>query len=290
MHKRFTLLLVLALLLSAFPALAEDTPASRVPANARMVLIQGPMSSQKAVNAMTDHSIEGGVDPDTLSQVIEVQTLTEALLMLQSGRADAYGTLNYATARYIAAQNDAFTAIPGMVPMAQHMIATKANAPLLQRVNDALLMLQEAGTLDTLWADFVEAPITGGAITAVQMPTTSGAPTYRVGISGDQPPMDYTTPAGEPAGYNTALLAAISAQLGENFELVTIDGGARFAALDSGIIDLFFWQGDLAEADTAAYYTADRRSEIDDLRGYAEAYVLSLPYAVDMPGWVLLAE
>ena len=73
------------------------------------------------------------------------------------------------------------------------------------------------------------------------MPHFDGAGTIKVAVTGDLPPLDYMRADGKPAGFNTAVLAAISQQLGKNFELVDVDSGARAAALTSGEVDVVFW-------------------------------------------------
>ncbi|MBQ3268547.1 MAG: transporter substrate-binding domain-containing protein [Clostridia bacterium] len=76
---------------------------------------------------------------------------------------------------------------------------------------------------------------------AAEIAPIDGADTIRVAVTGDLPPMDFIDASGRPAGFNTAMLAAISQKIGKNIELVSIESGARSMALSSGQVDVVFW-------------------------------------------------
>ena len=67
------------------------------------------------------------------------------------------------------------------------------------------------------------------------------APTVRVAITGDLPPVDYVDAEGLPAGYNIAVLSEIGRLLKVNIVTVNVSAGARTAALVSGRADIVFW-------------------------------------------------
>ena len=73
------------------------------------------------------------------------------------------------------------------------------------------------------------------------MPHFDSAPTIKVAVTGDLPPLDYVSADGKPAGFNTAVLAEIGNRMLRNIELVDIDSGARAAALESNKVDVVFW-------------------------------------------------
>ncbi|MDR2743225.1 MAG: transporter substrate-binding domain-containing protein [Treponema sp.] len=52
-----------------------------------------------------------------------------------------------------------------------------------------------------------------------------------VGISGDLPPCNYISADGKPAGFNVALMDALSQVLSKNVQFVTVPSDARFSAL-----------------------------------------------------------
>lgn len=177
-----------------------------------------------------------------MTDLIEVQSLNEALQMLESGRADVFFTF-YDTARYIAAQDDRYDAVNfDDLSEALHLVASNQNAALIEKVNTALAELKEQDALEALWRDNIQDNLSGETLALYEMPVIDGADTYRVGVSGDCPPIDYVSADGVPMGYNIALLAALSEQMQVNFELVSMESGARMMALQSGRIDLFFWQ------------------------------------------------
>ena len=68
-----------------------------------------------------------------------------------------------------------------------------------------------------------------------------GAETVKIAVTGDFPPIDYVAIDGTSAGFNVALLAEIARRLKINVELVSINSGARGAALSSGRVDGVFW-------------------------------------------------
>ena len=110
---------------------------------------------------------------------------------------------------------------------------------LKKEFDDAILKITLDGTLARLTKTYIidenaEPP-------AVDMPHFDGAQTIKVAVTGDLPPLDYVTADGKPAGFNTALLSAISKIVGKNFELVQVAGGARTAALSSKQVDVIFW-------------------------------------------------
>ena len=67
------------------------------------------------------------------------------------------------------------------------------------------------------------------------------AETVKIAVTGDMPPIDYVAADGTPAGFNTAMLAEIGRRLKVNVELVSINAGARAAALASGRADGVLW-------------------------------------------------
>lgn len=76
---------------------------------------------------------------------------------------------------------------------------------------------------------------------AVKFERFKGAPTIRVAITGDLPPIDYIAEDGMPAGYNAAVLSEIGKRLKVNITTVNVSTGARTAALVSGRVDVVFW-------------------------------------------------
>lgn len=285
MRKLLMAALILCLLLAGVPALAE-TPAMAVPQGARIIALAGPFASTEGAVALSSASGDGMVNMENIGELIIADSLSSALMLLQSGRGDVYVTAGSA-ARYLASQNEAYAAITGFLPVTLHLLAGPGQEEFAAAVNEAFATLREAGVMDALWQIHVEDVIAGGEIQAVALPAFDGAPTYRIGLSGDLPPMDYTTPNGDPAGYNTAVLAEIAEILQVNFVPVITESGSRFAALESGVIDVFFWQ---MEADMNAV-SADAGAALEALQESSLGrFTLSDAYAQVLPGWLMLAR
>ena len=105
---------------------------------------------------------------------------------------------------------------------------------------DDTLLLLKAKYIDYAKDDLKPVAQHSAAITFEKFPD---AETVKIAITGDMPPLDYIAADGSAAGFNTALLAEIARRLKVNVELVSINAGARAAALSSGRADgvFFFW-------------------------------------------------
>lgn len=282
--KRTTLILLIVLLaLSALPACAQ-TPAELVPEGARVAIYTMAEDMDQVLDEAGGDVAEGVVRTEGIAFTY-VQSLSEALLLLGSGRVDAF-LMAYDTMRYLAAQDDCLTAIAGIPDTTFHMITGDTQAELVAQIDEALAAIEADGTLDALRQTQVEDVIAGANPVAVALPVTEGAPTYRVGVSGDLPPLDYTTADGTPAGFNTALLAELAGRLGVNFELVTIESGARFLALETGTVDLFFWHNNIVYGQ--AVNAEQTLQSVEALREQGmDGYLITAPYYVTKAGWLM---
>ncbi|MBQ7221378.1 MAG: transporter substrate-binding domain-containing protein [Synergistaceae bacterium] len=105
--------------------------------------------------------------------------------------------------------------------------------------NAVIKAMNEDDTLLLLKAKYV------GKANADMKPITfekfPDAETVKIAVTGDMPPIDYIAADGTPAGFNTAMLAEIARRLKVNVELVSVNAGARAAALSSGRADGVFW-------------------------------------------------
>ena len=118
---------------------------------------------------------------------------------------------------------------------------------LRDKFNDALSALRDNWTLSVLEGSYLAAR---NEPDPVKFQRFDGAPTVKVAVTGDLPPLDYIAPDGQAAGFNTAILAEIGSILHVNIELLETDAGARTAALTSGRADVVFWYEVNAESDT----------------------------------------
>lgn len=167
-------------------------------------------------------------------------SLTEMLLALDSGLIDGACMPEF-TGKYLLARNADLRA--GMFEFSnvkeKYYLGFYNNDALRDQVNEALAAMKEDGTLYALreayMSDLAEDPV------PVTFEAFDGAPTIRVAVTGDLPPMDYTAEDGSPAGFNTALLSELGKRMKVNIEITCIESSVRTLALTSGTVDVIFW-------------------------------------------------
>ena len=123
-------------------------------------------------------------------------------------------------------------------PMALAFGFRKDNVVLASRFNRALRMMEEDWSLAEIQGVYI---YNNGIARPVKFDHFDGADTVKVAVTGDMPPIDYVDEAGNPAGFNTALLAELGRRMKVNIELVNVEAVARTAALVSGRADVVFW-------------------------------------------------
>ena len=132
----------------------------------------------------------------------------------------------------------------------------KSSRPLADKWNSALSYLRNNWTLAGLEKKYVkEFPGSDGTYDYIYGTDTpkkrrddrikferfSDAPTIRVAVTGDLPPVDFIDEEGFPAGYSVAVLAEIGRFLKVNIQPVIVSARARTAALVSERADVVFW-------------------------------------------------
>ena len=132
---------------------------------------------------------------------------------------------------------------------------------LAKNFNNAIKSMEDDFTLATLQGEYINS---SAEYKPVKIPKFPGKETIKIAVTGDMPPIDYIAPDGEPAGFNTALLAEIAKRLEINIEILQINSGSRTAALISGRADVIFWY----ETSKNFAYNADAPEDI----------ILSEPY------------
>ena len=285
MKKLAATFLALLLLLSIPSSLAEIQPDMLIGENTRVVVVTAGLPDS-FVNSIRQGALTQSGAVQKLGEIIKVQALTEGLLLLNSARADALCTLA-PTARYVALANADLRNIDGVYSVELCMLVANDKPEIRDGVNAAIAAMRQDGTLDAIWSEHVEALEAGVAPQAVTMPAIDGGAVVRVDVSGDIPPMDYTTPDGQPAGYNTAIIAEIAKRANFNVEFVQMDSGARFMALQTGRIDMFFWQ---VQPDYDKYAEMGFNADIEVIKTDGAAAIpclLSEPYAEVKAGWIL---
>ncbi|MBQ3434053.1 MAG: transporter substrate-binding domain-containing protein, partial [Selenomonadaceae bacterium] len=127
------------------------------------------------------------------------------------------------------------------------------------------------GTLQKLIKENIT-ELAGDDPVAATIPKIDGAETLKIAVTGDMPALDCILANNTPAGFNVAFLSELSKRINKNFEIVSIEAGARGAALSSGQVDILFWvMGTYDQDGKALPYP------LDDMKGVA----ISIPYMMD---------
>ena len=171
--------------------------------------------------------------------------LNSMVSALASGHINGMALDEY-TAKYLLSRTEEFTIYnpPESAPsyaLNFSMLLRGEDAALRDRISEAIESMKSDGTLEALKKQYVDEVIAGAEPEAIVPETFDGAQTLRVALTGDRPPMDYFSKAGNPIGFNTALVSEVGKRLAMNVEFVPIDTAARAIALNSQITDVVFW-------------------------------------------------
>jgi ABC-type amino acid transport substrate-binding protein len=197
--------------------------------------------SAELVEQTIDNYFKKKYNLDFHANLIYVDSLTDGLLMLRSGKIASLQVLRF-TGRYLAQRNNDLAVYGNEITsFSTRIIFSLDKGPQLEKVNTAIKAMQEDGTMDKLVDQWITNLPVSQEPSGAAMPVLQGAETIKVGISGDAPPLDYIAADGAPGGFNVAVLSEIGRRTNLNIELVTVNGGARFAALQSGKINAFLW-------------------------------------------------
>ena len=275
MKKTICLILVALLALSTLglPALAGD---------------QGELGRLTKLNVdedtLTQAIMESYFDKVPFSRYRFFDNLNSMIGALVSGRI-AGMALDEFTAEYLLSRTEEYAIYnpPETVPSYNlnfSMLLREADAALCDRISEAIEAMKADGTLDALKKQYIDEVIAGAEPEAVVPEVFEGGETLKVAVTGDRPPMDYFSDAGEPIGFNTALVSEVGRRLGMNVEFVSIDTAARALALESGMSDVIFWMeaGDFGNWENA------------DVEDQPEGTVVSTPFLTGAFTHVVLAS
>lgn len=171
-------------------------------------------------------------------------TMDSMVMALQSGTIAGLSADEF-TKDYLISRTDGFVEYKNTdiasYSLAYAMLLREEDAGLCDSITGAIKEMQEDGTLDSLKQQYIDDVISGTEPEAVVPETIEGAEALKVAVTGDRPPMDYFSEAGEPIGFNTAIVSEVGKRLGMNVEFISVDSGARSVALASGAADVVFW-------------------------------------------------
>ncbi len=275
MKKAICLILVALLALSTLglPALAGD---------------QGELGRLTKLNVdedtLTQAIMESYFDKVPFSRYRFFDNLNSMIGALVSGRITGMA-LDEFTAEYLLSRTEEYAIYnpPETVPSYNlnfSMLLREEDVALCDRISEAIEAMKADGTLDALKKQYIDEVIAGAEPEAVVPEVFEGGETLKVAVTGDRPPMDYFSDAGEPIGFNTALVSEVGRRLGMNVEFVSIDTAARALALESGMSDVIFWMeaGDFGNWENA------------DVEDQPEGTVVSTPFLTGAFTHVVLAS
>lgn len=173
---------------------------------------------------------------------MDFDSISEMILALDAGKIDVF-ELPLPVGKYLLRQgNNTDKYIPLLYTQGVDYylsIGFKDGSKWYEPFNAAIKAMNEDDTLLLLKAKYVDyAKDNPAPITFEKFPD---AETVKIAVTGDMPPIDYVAADGSAAGFNTAMLAEIGRRLKVNIELLSVNAGARAAALASGRADGVFW-------------------------------------------------
>lgn len=167
---------------------------------------------------------------------------TDTMLLSLRGGKISFMSVPNSVGDYIMLRDSDILCVPDTIRSSFHIAVSKKKDGLLEKFNSAIRDLKVDGTLDSLLSKYVRQVADAEKHSdSIKIPEFKGAPTVRVGVTGDLPPLDMITADGRPTGFNAALLSAIADKLKCNIELVPISANARVVAIQSGNVDAVFW-------------------------------------------------
>ncbi len=216
--------------------------------------------------------VEGQTAYVAPNKVTFFDNMNAMIMALKSKQIDRFATPRR-VGQYIVARNDDFQLIDdNLKPILGYSMAMEEkSAAQVEEINKAIQAMKDDGTLDKLIKENIT-DLSGADPVATPLPMIDGAETLKVAVTGDMPALDVILADGTPAGFNVAFLGELGKRINKNFELVSVEAGARGAALSSGQVDVLFW--------VLGTYDQDGKAlpyPLDNMKGVA----ISVPYMMD---------
>lgn len=208
-----------------------------------------------------------------LAGVVYTNSLNDGLALLRSGKIAAFEILE-ATARYTVLGNkDLKLYVQGYRPSTVHTLFNKEKKDQRDLVDTALQAMLKDGTLDGLRAKWIDNMAADKAPPVVSMPAVEGTAVLKVGITGQEPPLDYLASNSTPSGFCVAVLSEVSRRTGLKIEFVTVKTAERYSALQSGRTDAFLWKTEMGSmADNM------QAESFEDIDPSSVNFLFSYPY------------
>ena len=240
MKKVFIAILMLALFVSSSSASVIGT-LNRANLDTQEAEAVEFRASDAFTKSMLGSVIDARLDIDNAT-IRFYNSLMTMQLALSKGEIDAVASPEY-VGEYMLRQNSGYELrgfIIGKSPIAMAFGFLDENKELCDKFSRAVEDMEREGVIGILGRDFITGPSAQNP-PAVEFAKFDDAETLTVALTGDMPPLDYVGADGEPAGFNTAILAEIGRRLHVNIKPLNVETGARAAALKSGRADVVFW-------------------------------------------------
>lgn len=229
--KKILSLALASIMILSFASCAANKPAESAPLH-EAVLNGFESSLYLEQNAMAEFK--------DIYSPLSYESVADAILAVTSGKCDSF-IVPTMCADYILANNPKLEAYTIESNYFFQMGVLKEQEELRDLLNSGIETLKENGELDALIKKYVDGDIVSIEPEKEGIPVISGAKTIKVAVTGDYAPIEYVDAGGNSAGFNIALLKALSKQLNVNIELVNMAASARLTALSSGKVDVLFY-------------------------------------------------
>ena len=248
MKKFFTLLMICALVLLTGCGSSQDSDAkkdqtSSSPEYKIGMIIHLNATESKVAELYAEAMKQANIESNK-SVVKYYDNLKLMQMGLDANDVDTISVYKCVASYLIASTGNKYVNVEGFKSLALAdsfcFAVRKEDSALKADLDKTIDAMKADGTLDKLVKTYIT-DAKAGKIAKVDIPKIDGAPTIKVGVTGDLPPLDLVLEDGSPAGFNTAMLAEIAKRLNRNIEIVQIASGARAAALASDQIDVIFW-------------------------------------------------
>ena len=198
-------------------------------------------------------------------------SLMSALMSMKAGKIDEF-MLPENVGNYLMAQNSSYEIrFITDILLSKISFGFRENEKELKSEFDKVIKeIKSDGTLDALIDKYVINFADNRQ--SIKPETFKDAPTIKVAVTGDMPPVDMFAGDGKPAGFNTAVLSEIGRRLKRNIKFVNVDTGGRTSALFSGRADVVFWYV-ITESKLEGYDPLD-----DIFKDVSPGVILSEPY------------
>ncbi len=225
------------------------------------IITQWDKGTTNATGSFNENDVYIAESQNYIVYYPEYSNVSDLVLALEGGKIDAIYIQDF-VASYLRRVKPEFLVINDNWNYVHQMILTPKNQHLRDQLDSALASLKEDEILDELALEYIKKASDDPDV--VTLPSFPNAPTFKVGVTGVLPPLDYMTTSGEIAGFNVALMSAISEKLKVNFVPVSVEMNSWTMALKTGKIDVMFWQQNYNEPSkdtnellfTTDFYTA----------------------------------